>query len=117
MGAGSTFGSPEKSREMLMRPYAIRLLMLTISATAMVVVPVVTATKGEASSRHLRKHHQRASRAFSPPRIAGDAVPVARPLSRPGSVCPGNARAIDCTVWPPPFEDDPDRKATSSDGG
>ena len=96
-----------------MRPYATWPVMLTIAATAMVVVPVVTATKGEASSRHLRKHHPRTSRAFSPPRIAGEAVPVARP----GSACPGNARAIDCAVWPPPIDDDPDRKATSSDGG
>jgi len=112
-----------------MRRYAIRLLMLTISATAMVVVPVVTATKGEASSRPLRNHHNRhglndslrhSSLRHSSPRHSWayeEIRPVALPSGRPGSVCPGNARAIDCTVWPPPFDDDPDRKATSSDGG
>jgi hypothetical protein len=103
-----------------MRPYAIRLLMLTIAATAMVVVPVVTATEGEASSRHLRKHHQRhhfgLNHGLHDSWASGQFRPAAQP-SYSGEVCPGNARAFDCKIWPPPMYDDPDRKISGSDGG
>jgi hypothetical protein len=29
-----------------------------------------------------------------------------------GDVCPGIGRSFDCKIWPPPFEDDPDRKTS-----
>jgi hypothetical protein len=34
-----------------------------------------------------------------------------------GPVCPGIARSIDCTIWPPPFDEDPDRKRGGGGGG
>lgn len=98
------------------------LIPLVLGACAAVVVSLVPAGEATASGLHVRKHHHRASPhqrtylGFNDHRAARAFVPVAAPSSR-GSACPGNARAIDCTVWPPPFEDDPDRKATSSDGG
>ena len=94
-------------------------LMLAVGAAAAMSVAAVTIA--DASGQHVRKHHrvshhQRTYIGFNDHRAPGGFTPVAAPANR-GSTCPGNARAIDCTVWPPPFEDDPDRKATSSDGG
>ena len=106
-----------------MRSYMIRPLTLAIYATALVVVPVITAAKSEASGQHLRKHHQRHH--FGSNRglhdglhdswASGGFQPVARP-SYSGEVCPGNARAFDCKIWPPPIYDDPDRKGFEGGG-
>ncbi len=92
-----------------MRHSARRCLVMVMAAVAALAV---TAT--DASGWHVHRHH-RTNLGFNDPR-AGSIAPMAAPASR-GNVCPGTARAIDCTVWPPPFDDDPDRKATSSDGG
>jgi hypothetical protein len=88
------------------------ILMLATYATALVVVPVVTPAKAAVSNgRHLKKHKKQNRAGFSYP---GQAWPGNRP-SPAGAVCPGNARAIDCRVWPPPIEDDPDRKVSGTD--
>ena len=87
-----------------MRPSTIRVLTLVISAA--VVVLLLTATDVEASSRHVNKHW-----------AAEEVQPVARSWSSGGSACPGNARSIDCRIWPPPFEDDSDRKSGDGGGG
>jgi hypothetical protein len=91
-----------------MRPSATRLLTLAISATAIVVV---TATAGEASSRHVRKHHKPTSLYYRDSWGAGGI----RPIAPGGWVCPGMARSFDCKIWPPPMNDDPDRKASGAD--
>jgi hypothetical protein len=95
-----------------MRPSAIWLSMLALCATA-VAIPVIAATDSEASTRHLRKHHARTILHYPNALASGEVHPVAPRSS--GWVCPGNARGIDCKIWPPPFENDPDRKASSSD--
>ena len=97
-----------------MRRSAIRYLILTICATAVVVAPLVTATGGEAGSRHLQKHHARTHHGLKNA-MASDVRPVAPSWSGGGDVCPGGSRSFDCKIWPPPFGDDPDRKGT--DGG
>lgn len=85
---------------------------LVIVACAATLASVVATAEADASSRHVRTHrHHRTNIGFNDPPAAAIA-PVRR-----GNICPGNARAIDCAVWPPPYDDDPDRKATSSDGG
>ena len=89
-----------------MRPSAKRLLRGAVCATAVVVVPLVTATRGEA--RHVNKHHSWA---------AAEARPMARSWSGGGDVCPGSARSFDCRIWPPPFDDDSDRKSGDGGGG
>lgn len=94
-----------------MSKFATRLLTLAIYATALMVVPMVTPAKAETSSRH--KHKKR----FSDHPSAGQAWPVTRPSSPAGDVCPGIARSFECKIWPPPMDDDPDRKHSSSDGG
>ena len=101
-----------------MTKLAIRLLTLAISATALVLVPTVAPAKAEtSSSRHIKKHKRQISHGMSVSRPAGQAWPVSRPSSQPAAVCPGNGRSFDCRVWPPPFDDDPDRKVSGSDGG
>jgi hypothetical protein len=99
-----------------MSKFAIRLLTLGISAAALMVVPMVTSAKAATSSTHLKKHKQK-GHGFRGSWSAGQAWPVTRPASQAGGVCPGMGRGIDCKTWPPPMDDDPDRKASSSDGG
>jgi hypothetical protein len=52
----------------------------------------------------------------SEPWYVGQAQAFVPPYSQAGPVCPGNARGIDCRVWPPPIEDDPDRKRAGGGG-
>ncbi len=103
-----------------MRPYARRLLTLAIYATATVVIPAVTVTQGEAAHRHFRKHHQRAqlgqNDSWRRASAAQEIRPVAPPWSGGSNACPGLARSFDCKIWPPPANDDPDRKGGGGDG-
>jgi hypothetical protein len=107
-----------------MLSYVIRPLTLAIYATALVVIPVMTAANSEASGRHPGKHHQRHHFGLNhrlhdrlhDSWASGGFQPAARP-SYSGEVCPGNARSFDCKIWPPPMYDDPDRKISGSDGG
>ena len=99
-----------------MRPYTIRLL--TIYATAAIALSVIATSGSDASDRHLRKHHQRThlglNDSWRRASAAQEVHTAAAPYSRGGEVCPGG-RSFDCKIWPPPINDDPDRKAT--DGG
>ena len=107
-------GSPREGR---MSQLTIRFLTLALCATAWGVIPVVTPANAATSrSKHFRMHHQKRP-GFSDPWSAGRASPVPAPSSQRGSACPGMGRGIDCTTWPPPMDDDPDRKSSSSDGG
>lgn len=101
-----------------MSKFAIRLLTLAIYATALVVVPMVTPAKAAtSSSKHIKKHKKKIQKSpgFGEPWSAGQAWPGNRPSSRAGGVCPGIARSFECRTWPPPFDEDPDRKASGTD--
>ena len=94
-----------------MSKFAIRLLTLAVCATALAVVPMVTPAKAEtSSSKHLKKHKRQKGHGFGHPWSANQSWPVTRPPSQSGPVCPGSGRSFDCRVWPPPFDEDPDRK-------
>lgn len=98
-----------------MRQYTIRLLTLAVcAATAVGVIPVVKATEGEASGRHIGKHHKLKNPGLNS-WASGEIRPVARPSFGGGDLCPGNVRSFDCKIWPPPMYDDPDRR--NGDGG
>jgi hypothetical protein len=93
-----------------MSKFAIRLSLTvyaTVSAMALLVAPA------QAASGRKHWHHQ-GSTGISNRWYAGQAWPVPRPS---GPVCPGLARSFDCKVWPPPFDEDPDRKVSGTDGG
>jgi hypothetical protein len=97
---------------------AMRLLTLTTFVLALVAVPAVTPAKATmSSSRHLKKHQKQRGPGFSDPWFAGQARPGNRPSSQAGGACPGNGRSFECSTWPPPIYDDPDRKVPGSDGG
>lgn len=83
---------------------AIRLLALTIFATTLAGAPAESRT---GHSKHIKKHGFRTVR---------PAWPGSSPPAQPGSVCPGIARSFDCKIWPPPIDEDPDRKISGSDG-
>ena len=103
-----------------MSKFAIRLLALAICATILGVVPMVTVAVAETNkSKQIKKHKKVILRSpgFSYPRSAGQAWPVTRPSSQAGEVCPGIARSFECKIWPPPMDDDPDRKQSGADGG
>jgi hypothetical protein len=99
-----------------MSKFAIRLLTPATYAAALVVVPAVTRAKATTSSSKHIKHKKDWGPGFSDPRSVGQAWPVTRPSSQAGAACPGNARSIDCRIWPPPVDDDSDRKVSGSDG-
>ena len=96
-----------------MRPSTIRILTLAICATA--VVAVVAVTDAQASRRHIQKHDARQSLGVRNSWAAGEVRTAAQSYPRGGDVCRGSARSFDCRIWPPPIDDDPDRKM--GDGG
>ena len=88
---------------------AIRLSIICV--TAVVVVPVLVSGEAEAGHRHHVKKHARHWRHASQPWF-GQQQPYAAPYAGSGPVCPGIGRSFECKIWPPPFEDDPDRKVS-----
>ena len=96
-----------------MSKFAIRLLTLTMYATSLPVIAMITPTKAATSSGHIPKHKKQWR-----PRIS-EAVGQAQAFvpSQAGPVCPGIARSIDCRIWPPPIDEDPDRKRGGGGGG
>lgn len=97
-----------------MRRYVIRLLTLAIYTTA-IAVPMITADRGEANSGLTQKRHTRQSHGFRNSWAAEEGPATAPSYTLGGAVCPGNARSFDCKIWPPPVNDDPDRRG--GDGG
>ena len=101
-----------------MSKFAVTLAMY---ATSLPVIPRITPAQAETSgSKHIKQQHRKniqRSPGFSDPRSAGQAWPVTGPSSQEGPVCPGIARSIDCRIWPPPFDEDPDRKRGGGGGG
>ena len=92
------------------------ILTLAIFATSLVAVPAVRPADAAASSRHIKKHQKlHVGHRSSDPRFGGPAWSVIRPSGRTGEVCPGIARSFDCATWPPPIDQDPDRKASGAD--
>jgi hypothetical protein len=91
----------------------IRVSILTLCCvTAVVAVPVFASGEAQAAKRHAHvKKHPRHWRHASQPWF-GEPRRYATPYVQPGPVCPGIGRSFDCKIWPPPFEDDPDRKVS-----
>ena len=86
-----------------MSKFAIRVLTLAITASV-TVAPAVAETA--------KKHHRHIHRAL----VLSDPGQVWLAPAPSGPNCPGLARSIDCGTWPP-YGEDPDRKASGSDGG
>jgi hypothetical protein len=99
---------------------AIQLLLLTIGVLAAVSTAAPTEARTGHSS-HIKKHqaskHQASNRGFHSMRPADRAWPGPTPPIQSGEVCPGIARSFECKIWPPPINEDPDRKMSGADGG
>jgi hypothetical protein len=95
-----------------MRKLAIRLLVLTVGVTALLVIPAVTPAEAKTTSRHVHMKKHRWHRAHHDGRAwyGAPAQPSAGYYSQPGPICPAIGKSFDCKIWPPPYEDDPDRK-------
>ena len=89
-----------------MRKFAIGLLTLAMYAASLPVIAMITPAKAE-TKKHWRPRE---------PWYVGQAQAFVPPYSQAGPICPGNARGIDCRVWPPPIEDDFDRKRAGGGG-
>ena len=108
-----------------MSKFAVRLLTLAIYATSLALVPLVAPAKAETSSgKHVKKHKSKVqwSRRTSGPWSANQAWPNQAwrgygPAGQPEPACSGSGRSFECRTWPPPFDEDPDRKASATDGG
>jgi hypothetical protein len=86
--------------------------VLVISVTALVVVPIFMSTGADAGTRHAHvKKHARHWRDAGPG-FGAPYRPFAAPYAGSGEVCPGIGRSFECKIWPPPIEDDPDRKTS-----
>lgn len=95
-----------------MSKLAVRLSMLSIGATMLVAVPTVAATNAEARNPHAHAQKHKRYSGFAGPSFVGEGRPAFRPGYQSGEICPGIGRSFDCKIWPPPFEDDPDRKTS-----
>jgi hypothetical protein len=100
-----------------MSKFAIRILTLATFAAAQAVVPVITPAEAAHSGKVFKKRIAHRSPRSSYGWSAGQAWPAARSYSPAGPACPGLARSFDCKVWPPPIDEDPDRRVSGSDGG
>ena len=87
-----------------MSKFAIGLFTLAVYAASLPVIAMITPAKAET------KKHWRPSEPWYAARAQQFVPPYA------GPACPGNARGIDCRVFPPPIEDDPDRKRAGGGG-
>jgi hypothetical protein len=100
-----------------MSKLAIRLLTLALCTTALALVPTVTPARAATSSGgHIQKHKKHWPSRVSVPWSVGQAQAFVPPYSQTGPICPGIARSFDCKVWPPPIDEDPDRKRGASGG-
>ncbi len=92
-----------------MRRLAIPFSVLAIGAVAVMASAIAPAQAK--ASRHV--HHQRHWRHhYGHVWYGYPAAPMVRSYGGSGDVCPGIGRSFDCKIWPPPFEDDPDRKTS-----
>ena len=109
-----------------MRQPPIKALTLLISVTALTgtISPAFSRTSPNTSHHKQLGGHRVVHRTHAPRyNGSGYAQPAAGPWfaapprNPPGDVCPGIGRAFDCKIWPPPMDQDPDRKTGGGDSG
>jgi hypothetical protein len=89
------------------------LSVLVIGATALVATPAIAPAQAASRHAHHMKTHQRHwTHHYGRVWYGYPAAPMAGSYHQSGDVCPGIGRSFDCKIWPPPFEDDPDRKTS-----
>ena len=99
-----------------MRRLAIRVLTLAVGAAAVAVVPAIAPAAAKAG-RHvhhmqMKRHGWHRAYPYREVWVVPPAQPMVRSYGQSDWVCPGIGRSFECKIWPPPFEDDPDRKVS-----
>jgi hypothetical protein len=93
----------------------LTLSALVIGATALVASPAIALAHAKTPGQHVHhKHMNKHARHWRPHygRVWYGYPSAPMVGSYSGDVCPGIGRSFECKIWPPPFEDDPDRKTT-----
>ena len=104
-------------REGSMRKFAIGLFTLAMYAASLPIIAMIAPAKAATSSSgNIQKHKKYWRPRVGEPWYVGQAQAFVPPYSQAGPICPGNARGIDCRVFPPPIQDDPDRKRAGGGG-
>jgi len=93
---------------------AVGLVTLVIYAGALVMAPSLTPARAETSGgKHIKKHKRvHRSPVIGNAWLANQAWPNDRSYRQPSVTC---SRSFECAKWPPPFDEDPDRKASGTD--
>lgn len=92
--------------------FAVRLPILTLCVSTLALAPAVAVAKEKTGHRHMHAYMSHRGHYVNGPWLGYQAPPVVGYYNQPGPVCPGIGRSFDCKIWPPPFEDDPDRKTS-----
>ena len=95
---------------------AIHVLTFATCAAAVALVPAITPAAAKAS-RHvhhkpMKKHAWYRTYPYRGAWMVPPAQPMVRSYGQSDWVCPGIGRSFECKVWPPPFQDDPDRRTS-----
>ena len=95
----------------------LALAALVIGAPPLVAMPAIAQAEAKTASqhvhhRHMNKHASHWRHRYGQVWYGYPAAPMAGSYCSSGDVCPGIGRSFECKIWPPPFEDDPDRKTT-----
>jgi len=100
-----------------MRKSAIRIFVLVVTTTMLAGAAGITPAESRSQDRHVWKHRTHHGSGFGNGRPVNHAQRMIAPSGPSGDVCPGIGRSFECRIWPPPLRDDPDRKASGTDGG
>ncbi len=100
-----------------MRKLAIRFPLLAIGlaiGTALLAFPAINPAQAKTPGQHMHhiKHHKHWRHHDRRAWHGAPAEPRVGFYSQPGPICPQVGHSFDCKIWPPPYEDDPDRKTS-----
>jgi hypothetical protein len=98
-----------------MSKLVIRLSALAAGASALLLVTAATPAEARKAGAHtqMAKHRWHGVHHVRRGWPVGEARPVVGYYNnQPGPICPAVGHSFDCKIWPPPYEDDPDRKVS-----
>jgi len=94
---------------------AIRLLTLASCVAALALTPTASFAKAKAGTARVKSHRMVHRHAGFRGTGFGEPTYYAPPVRSSRPPCPGGiARSFECGVWPPPIDDDPDRRISGA---
>ena len=97
-----------------MSKLVIQFSALAAGASALLLVAAISPAEAGKASAHMHMAKHRWHRVHDVRRgwPVGETRPVVGYYNQPGPICPAVGHSFDCKIWPPPYEDDPDRKTS-----